>query len=89
MTMCKLVSPFCINILLHGTRHVANQNLLLVFCFEYQVGSSRCLSLRESIQVHLSTLNKSINRPNTKFYNSDDVNMIEAESWPNEARPTF
>ena len=76
--MRKLVSPFHINILLHGTRYVANRNLFLVFCFEYQVGSSRCLSLREPIQVHLSALNKSINRHITKFHNGDDVNMIAA-----------
>ena len=40
----KLISPFRIDILLHGTSHVADPNLLLVFRFEYQVGSSCCLS---------------------------------------------
>ena len=43
--------------------------------------------MRESIQVHLSTL-KRLNRATTKIYNGDDVNMIAAESRPTETRPT-
>ena len=35
-------------------------------------------SLREPIQVHLSKLT-TFNRPITKFYNADDVNVIAAE----------
>ena len=44
-------------------------------------------SMRESIQVHLSTL-KRLNRATTKIYNGDDVNMIAVESRPTETRPT-
>ena len=43
--------------------------------------------MRESIQVHLSTL-KRLNRATTKIYNGDDVNMIAVESRPTETRPT-
>ena len=41
-------------------------------------------SLRESIKVPYSTLNS----PNTKFYNSDDVNVIAAELRLTKTRPT-
>ena len=53
--------------------------------FKYQ--NSFYESMRESIQVHLSTL-KRLNGATTKIYNGDDVNMIAAESRPTETRPT-
>ena len=48
----------------------------------------RLLSLRESMQVFLSTL-KNLNRPITKLYNSDDVNAIVVELRLTKTRPTF
>ena len=42
-------------------------------------------------RVHTSSLikiEKILNRPITKFYNSDDVNVIAAELWLTKTRPT-
>ena len=48
---------------------------------------SQC-SLRESIEVPLINTEKILNRPITKFYNSDDVNVIVAELRLTKERPT-
>ena len=42
-------------------------------------------------RIHVSFLiiiEKILNRLITKFYNSDDVNVIAAELWPTKTRPT-
>ena len=54
--------------------------------FEYLFNQQ--ISLRESIQVPLSTFQKILNRPMTKFYNRDDVNVITAELRLTKTRPT-
>ena len=45
-------------------------------------------SFRESMQVPLSTLKRFLNRPITKFDNSDDLNEIAAELRRTKTRPT-
>ena len=45
----------------------------------------------QSARIHTSSLiniEKILNRPITKFYNSDDVNMIAAELRLTKTRPT-
>ena len=42
-------------------------------------------------RIHTSSLikiEKTLNRPITKFYNGDDVNVITAELWLAKTRPT-
>ena len=39
-------------------------------------------------RIHASSLIKILNRPITKFYNSDDVNVIAAELRLTKTRPT-
>ena len=42
-------------------------------------------------RIHTSSLmntEKTLNRPSTKIYNSDDVNVIAAELWLTKTRPT-
>ena len=41
-------------------------------------GDFEC-SLRESIQIHFTNIEKTLNIPITKFYNGDDVKVIVAE----------
>ena len=47
--------------------------------------------LPEFARIHKSSfinIEKILNRPITKFYNDDDVNVIAAELWPTKMRPT-
>ena len=46
------------------------------------------LSLWESIQVHLSKIERTLNKPTTKFYNGDDVNVTATELRLTKTRPT-
>ena len=46
------------------------------------------LSLSESIST-ITIIEKFLNKPITKFYNSDDVNVIAAEIRFTKTRPTF
>ena len=44
------------------------------------------------MRIHTSSLiniEKIVNRPITKFYNGDDVNVIAAELWLTKMRPTY
>ena len=41
--------------------------------------------IRTSLPI---SIEKILNRPITKFYNSDDVNVIAAELWLSKMRPT-
>ena len=47
--------------------------------------------IKQFARIHTSSLikiEKTLNRPITKFYSSDDVNVIAAELWLTKARPT-
>ena len=54
-----------------------------------EIGYCSTISLRESIEVPFLTLKTNSNRPITKFYDSDDVNVIAVELWLAKTRPTF